>query len=85
MKASNLVEGLFCSQGANQVFLEMSNNCSPNPGKQQQIFIIMKNHSMQKLSFSVWKKHKFYVLCRVILAVRLHFLIENKSLSNQMG
>lgn len=62
---TNLVERYFCFQGANQVFLVMPSNYSPDPGKQQ-ISITMKNHLMQKLSFSVWKKHTFYVLCHVV-------------------
>lgn len=66
LACTNLVERFFCFQGANQVALEMSNDCSLASGKQQQISITMKNHSMQKLSFSVWKKHALYVLCHVV-------------------
>ena len=82
---TDLVERFFSFQGANQVALEMSNNCSPASRKQQQISITMKNHSMQKLSFSVWKKTR--TLCTLscgILAVRPHFVIENQTLSKDV-
>lgn len=63
---TNIIERFFCFQGANQEALEISSNCSPASGKQQKISFTMKNHSMQKLSVLVWKKHTLDVLCHAV-------------------